>query len=125
MLLAVAGLLDAAERQLVIAVVELVDPLHAGLDLVGDAVDDPDVVGPHRRAEAVLGVVGAGSIASSRSPTRQTGSTRPERLLARDARVLRGVGDDRRVHEIARAVGLVAAEHQLAAAVERVLELLA
>jgi hypothetical protein len=79
-LLAEARRLDAAERQLVVAVVDLVDPGHAGLDLLGRAMDEPGVVRPDRRAEAVRRVVGApdGVVEVA---VAEDGQHRPEHLL--------------------------------------------
>src|SRR3972149_3313280 len=46
--------LDAAERQFVVPVVNLVHPRHAGLDLARGAIRPAHVLRPDRRAEAPL-----------------------------------------------------------------------
>src|SRR3972149_3530535 len=50
--------LDAAERQFVVPVVNLVHPRHAGLDLARGAIRPAHVLRPDRRAEAPLAGVG-------------------------------------------------------------------
>src|SRR5215475_15171554 len=57
-LAAVAGTADAAERRAGVDALVAVDPDHAGLDGLGDAVGALDVAGPQAGAEAVAGVVG-------------------------------------------------------------------
>src|SRR5205823_13531392 len=56
-LLAEARGLYAAERELVVAVVNLVYPGHSGVDLLAGSVDQTGVVRPDRRTESVRRVV--------------------------------------------------------------------
>ena len=87
-LLAEARRLHAAERQLVVAVVDLVDPGHPGVDLLRGPVDQPRVVRPDRRAEPVGRVVGArdGVVEVGEAEHRQH---RAEHLLAHQPRARR------------------------------------
>jgi hypothetical protein len=117
-----AALLGAPERQLVVAVVELVDPGDAGLQLAGGPVDGDGVAGPDRGAEPVGGGVGPLDrlVQVLDPPHRQH---RAEHLLGGQAGVGRDVDHHRRLEEVARPLDRLAADDHLGPPVDRVGEL--
>src|ERR1700728_4443802 len=99
-LTAPAGLLVAAERQRGVEHVVAVDPDRAGPQLLGQRVCLGDVAGPDAGPEAVLGVVRDGRDLVQVSERRRH-DDRAEDLLADDLHVRPGVGQHRRLDEVA------------------------
>src|SRR5581483_6943369 len=125
-LLAVAAVLDSAERQLVVGDLYRVYPGVAGVELLDGALRLGQVAGKNRGAQAVLGIVGTADrlVQVLHHRDRQQ---RAECFLRPDAGAFGDVGDDRRLEEPAvgegRPFGTLAAGEQGGAAVERILEL--
>ena len=121
-LLAEPAVLHPSERQLVIAVVDLVHPGHAAIDVLGGAVDLAHVVRPDRGTEPVTRVV--------RAPDRivevgvaEHRQHRPEHLFRYKPRVLARLGHHGGLEEpAALVVSRPAADQHLAAAVLDLLE---
>src|SRR5256885_7237097 len=97
MLLAEAGLLGPAERQLVVRDLDVVDPRVPGLEQLGGLARFREVLRPDRRTETVDARVRLrdGLVEVLYDEDRQR---RAEDLLGRHARVLRHVSEDRRLH---------------------------
>src|SRR5947209_462833 len=114
----------ASEGQLVVAVVDLVDPGHTGVDLACRTVDQTRVVGPDRGAESVRSVIGARDrvVEVAEAHDWKYG---PEHLFGHQPGHVAGLRDDRRLQEVALVVaGGAATDQQLAPRRHAVLELL-
>src|SRR3954447_24362598 len=120
-LAAVAGLLDAAERRPGVGDHALVEADHAGVELLDHAERAVDVLRVDVGDEAVLGVVGDGDrlVLVGEAADR---CDRSEDLLAQELGVVRDVREHRRLVEVAGAVELVAADDDLRALADRVLD---
>src|SRR3954463_1853253 len=95
-----AALLVAAPRRLDVGRLHVVDPDDAGAQVLDDAHGAEDVARPDRRGQTVEGVVGDPQRVRL-GVERDHAGDRPEDFLARDARAVVDVVEDRRLDEVA------------------------
>jgi len=121
-LAAVPRVLDPAERHPGVGLHELVDETTARLELARDSLATIEVLGPDRRAEAELDVVGEfDRFRLVAHPEHRC--DRSERLLARPGGVAGNVREDRRWVVEPISVHRFAAEFEARAVIERALDL--
>ena len=111
---AVAGVLDAAERQFGVGPVDVVDEHHAGVDPARHALAARDILGEDRAAQAEVGIVGQRDGRVLVLDPEEHGD-RAEELVAEGGVVRLDVSQDRRLHVGAGTIDPLAADQHLRA----------